>query len=95
MDLLKGKWTIVILARLKEGPHSYAELRRAMSISDKMLTTRLRELEERELIQREDRKYLLARRGESLRQVLDAIYRWGLEEAARAGVRLDTNRSVR
>ncbi len=96
MDLLKGKWTVVILARVKEGARSYSELRRAMAISDKMLTTRLRDLEERDLIRRGAlNKYELTERGRSLGRVLDTIYDWGLEEARRSGVRLATHRSVR
>ena len=47
IDVLNGKWKTVILARLKEGPHRYGELRaRIFGMSDKVLTERLRDLEQ-------------------------------------------------
>jgi len=96
MDLLKGKWTVVILAQVKEGPRRYADLRAALAISDKMLTTRLRELCERDLLARDDaRRYVLTARAESLREVLQVVYDWGLAEAERTGVVLGTHSSVR
>ncbi|MEM9692934.1 MAG: winged helix-turn-helix transcriptional regulator [Myxococcota bacterium] len=97
MNLLKGKWTVVILARVKEGPQSYAGLGRLMAISDMMLTTRLRDLQERGLRQRDaSQNTALTRRAVSLRPLLESIYAWGLEEAARVvGIRLSTHRSVR
>lgn len=42
LDVLGGKWKSVILARLKDGPLRYGELRTLVSgLSDKMLTERL------------------------------------------------------
>ncbi|TIT84977.1 MAG: helix-turn-helix transcriptional regulator, partial [Mesorhizobium sp.] len=39
LDALGGKWKTVILARIKERPLRYSELRRMIpSLSDKMLT---------------------------------------------------------
>ncbi|MEM9693993.1 MAG: helix-turn-helix domain-containing protein [Myxococcota bacterium] len=96
MDLLRGKWAVVILARVKEAPQRYADLRDALPISDKMLTTRLRDLEERDLLERDERRrYVLTTRAESLRSVLQAIYDWGLLEAERRGLSIATHRSVR
>ncbi|MER9961250.1 helix-turn-helix transcriptional regulator [Mesorhizobium sp. M0045] len=40
LDALGGKWKTVILARIKEQPMRYSELRRLIpSLSDKMLKT--------------------------------------------------------
>ncbi|MER8732271.1 helix-turn-helix transcriptional regulator [Mesorhizobium sp. M1227] len=47
LDALGGKWKTVILARIKEQPMRYSDLRRLIpSLSDKMLTQRLAELVE-------------------------------------------------
>jgi hypothetical protein len=46
LELLGGKWKPIILARLKDGPLRYGELRRLIpSLSDKMLTERLADLQ--------------------------------------------------
>ena len=96
MELLKGKWTVVILARVKQGPQRYADLRAALEVSDKMLTTRLEDLQARDLLTLDDeRRYVLTERGQSLREVLQTIYDWGLREAERTGVQLATHQTVR
>src|SRR5882724_12666983 len=53
LELLGGKWKPVILARLKERPHRYSELRKLIpTLSTKMLTERLRDLEVQGLVER-------------------------------------------
>jgi DNA-binding HxlR family transcriptional regulator len=98
LDFVGGKWRTVILAWLKEAPHRYGELRQRMpGIADKVLTQRLKELEARGLIAKRlvDRQgsarthtYELTARGESLRPVLDALYRWGSVMAPELKVRI-------
>src|SRR6516225_3844139 len=81
--ILGGKWKPVILARLKEGPLRYGELRKLIpALSDKILTERLRGLEMQGMIRKEkgsagDIVYRLTPLGETLRPVLEALYRWG------------------
>lgn len=89
VDLVGGKWKTVLLARLKERPHRYGELRKlAPGLSDKMLTSRLAELQELGFVARVPATepgrdaYALTKAGERLRPVLDALYRYGLEAAA-------------
>lgn len=90
LDFLDSKWKSVILARLKQRPHRYSELRRLIpNLSDKMLTETLKSLETQGLAEREAseddparRLYRLTERGESLRPVLDALYNWGEKTAA-------------
>jgi DNA-binding HxlR family transcriptional regulator len=85
--LLGGKWKAVILARLKEQPLRYGELRRQISrLSDKVLTDRLAQLQEQGLIVREEAgsaagQYRLTRRGQSLRPLLQQLYDWGEAQA--------------
>jgi DNA-binding HxlR family transcriptional regulator len=82
LDFVGGKWKTVILARLKQAPQRYGDLRASIgSISDKVLTERLKDLERLELVEKRADSgamvYQLSERGESLRPVLDALYRWG------------------
>lgn len=86
LEVLGGKWKPVILARLKEGPLRYGELRRLIApLSDKMLTERLADLQAQGLIERvagdATGPYRLSARGETLRPVLTALYEWGAAQA--------------
>lgn len=83
----------MLLARVKERPHRYGELRRlAPGLSDKMLTARLAELQQLGLFARVPAAepgrdaYTLTKAGERLRPVLDALYHYGREAAAERGV---------
>jgi DNA-binding HxlR family transcriptional regulator len=75
LHVLGGKWKTVILCFIKEGPCRYHEIRRlAPTLSDKMLTERLKDLVNAGLITRCKIKdeggttdvYALTERGESL-----------------------------
>ena len=90
LDVLGGKWKSVILARLKQGPCRYSELRRLIpGLSDKVLTERLQALCDAglaELVAADGaRRYRLSPRGETLSPVLQALYDWGDAHAAAAG----------
>ncbi len=71
----------MILARLKDGPLRYGELRRLIPrLSDKVLTERLADLQALGLVAPGGGRgggYRLTARGESLRPVLQALYDWG------------------
>lgn len=97
VDVIAGRWTPVILARLKEGAHRYGQLRRLIpGLSEKMLTQRLRELETAGLIERQVHtdvsekpapvSYRLTEDGASLAPVLQAMYDWGRTRAADKGI---------
>lgn len=91
VDVLGGKWKTVILARLKQGPMRYGELRKAIpDLSDKVLTERLRKLCEAGLVvvSSDDgaaRRYQISDTGASLGPVLQALYEWGRARAAVTG----------
>jgi DNA-binding HxlR family transcriptional regulator len=93
LDLLGGKWKTVILARLKQSPLRYGELRRAVpGLADKVLTQRLRDLEEAGFVERSkppggQARYRLTSLGRSLAPALEAMYAWGLGAAPRLGAR--------
>jgi DNA-binding HxlR family transcriptional regulator len=87
MDTIGGKWAVVILAHLKQGPLRYGELRRLIpDITEKMLTQRLRELEADGLIERKVHSevppavsYRMI--DDELQAVLEALYAWGERRA--------------
>jgi DNA-binding HxlR family transcriptional regulator len=86
LQLLGGKWKTVILARLKERPLRYGEIRALIpQLSDKMLSERLADLKEAGLVERtggkRDGGYRLSARGQSLRPILQALYDWGEVQA--------------
>jgi DNA-binding HxlR family transcriptional regulator len=99
MEVLAGKWKPVILARLKDGPLRYGELRRLVpSLSDKMLTQRLHDLEELGLVASERTgravTYRFTPRAERLTPVLEALYAFGEALAPQVGARIVPPRPV-
>ena len=103
LEILQGKWKPVILAHLKDGPRRYGELRAAIPrLSDKMLSERLRDLEEQGLVSRfkvgrrgSPATYRLTRRGESLRTLLEALNDWGFQIAPEVGATVEYARLPR
>src|SRR5258708_27483524 len=83
LRLLSGKWKPVILARLKDQPLRYGDLRRLVPrLSDKVLTQRLADLQAQGLIVREESGagvglYKLTEQGQTLRPLLRSLYEWG------------------
>jgi DNA-binding HxlR family transcriptional regulator len=96
LNLLGGKWKVVILARLKEQPLRYAELRhRIPGLSDKVLTERLVDLQRQGWIERGRdgngrglTQYRLTEKGQTLRPVLQQLYEWGADQAVEMNVRI-------
>src|SRR5438477_5582826 len=94
IEVLAGKWKSVILAYLKEKSRRYGELRALVpKLSDKVLSERLRDLEQLGLVRRARRAndkrgftYELTKRGDSLRPALEALYSWGEIAAPSLGV---------
>ncbi len=84
LDVLGGKWKTVILARIKERPMRYSELRRMIpSLSEKMLSQRLGELVETGFVSLEvdsdgKERYALTGDGRDLATTLQALYDWGV-----------------
>ena len=100
LDLLGGKWKTVILARIKEGPARYSELRRMIpSLSDKMLSQRLRDLVEIGFIGLEvgvdgRERYALTDIGRDLTGPLQALHDWGQAQGSAAGVRFRSDPTI-
>ena len=83
--LISNRWKTLIIRDLLDGTRRFNELRRSVAgISQKVLTSNLREMEADGLVHREvfaevppRVEYSLTPLGESLRPVLDALAAWG------------------
>ena len=84
LELISGKWTLLIVPLLAKGPERNNELLRKIDgISQKMLSQTLRELETHGLVQRIDHRtvpphveYRLTDLGRSLSRALEPVDRW-------------------
>ncbi|MEI4338017.1 winged helix-turn-helix transcriptional regulator [Streptococcus suis] len=83
--MIGSKWNILILRDLMDGTKRFGELKRSIgSISQKVLTSNLRDLEAKGVV---DRKvypevpprveYSLTKLGHSLKPILDSMSDWG------------------
>lgn len=85
LEIIGGKWKLVILHNLFEGTKRFGELRRAMPhVTQRMLTRQLRELEEDEIVHREVYtqvpprvEYSLTELGRTLEPIVTRIDEWG------------------
>ncbi|MGX1269814.1 winged helix-turn-helix transcriptional regulator [Streptomyces phaeoluteigriseus] len=87
MDVIGGKWKVLVLWALHERPHRFGELRRALpGVTEKVLAAQLRELEADGIVHREEYdevpprvEYSLTARGETLNEALGPLGAWGRE----------------
>lgn len=91
LQVIGGKWTLLILRDLFTGTKRFGEIRRSLEhVSPKTLSERLRELETLGLVTRTVYaevpprvEYALTEKGESLGTIIEAMRQWG--ERWRAG----------
>ena len=87
LDADQDRWKVLILRDLMEGTRRFGELKKSSgSISQKVLTANLRDMEADGLLTRKVYpevpprvEYTLTETGYSLRSVLDAMTQWGTE----------------
>ena len=85
LKMLGCKWKVLIIRELLTGTNRFGELKRAVTgITQKVLTSKLREMEELGLLEREvypqippKVEYTLTDIGYSLRPVLESLKCWG------------------
>ena len=85
LTLIGDKWTVLILRDLLGGTMRFGELRKSVgSVSQKVLTAKLRDMEENGLVTRKVYaevpprvEYALTPLGKSLAPILDAMKTWG------------------
>jgi len=91
LNRIGGKWTVLIVTRLSRGPMRFSELKRDISeISQKMLTSTLRDLEEDGFVRRAVTPsipprvdYELTDLGHDLLGPLDALGAWAVKNKDR------------
>lgn len=85
LDVLGGKWTFLIIRDLFSGTKRFGELRQSLNgVSPKTLSSRLRELERKNIVERRafatippTVKYSLTEKGRSLKPIIKAMKVWG------------------
>ena len=87
VELLGKRWTTLILRVLLDGPARFGELTASLQvISERMLSERLKELEEQEVVERRvisgppvRVEYRLTPKGEALGRVVRVLGKWAEE----------------
>ncbi len=84
LDVVGGKWKLVLLGILMDGKRRFRELSREAGVTPRILSKELHELEMNGLVSRtvcDTRpvtvEYALTPYSETLSEVLDAMHRWG------------------
>lgn len=86
LSLISSRWTVLIIRELLTGTKRFNKLKRSIdNISQKVLTSNLRTLEEKGLVERTVYaevpprvEYSLTETGFSLKPILDAMWDWGI-----------------
>lgn len=83
MEVLGGKWTILIVRDLLNGPRRFGELEQSLQgISPRTLAVRLKDLEAEGILERRCQEhahplYALTEKGQSLSSILEQMRNWG------------------
>jgi DNA-binding HxlR family transcriptional regulator len=85
LKVMRGRWKVQILRELAEGTQRFSALRRALGgVSEKVLTSQLRDLEMAEVLSRTVHpevpprvEYALTAKGRELIAVLESLHAWG------------------
>ena len=88
LNVIAGRWKILVLWWLQRGELRFGELRRNIpTVTPKMLTQQLRQMEDEGLVRREvfaevppKVVYSLTKRGQSLRPVLQSLFDWSVAQ---------------
>ena len=85
LDILDGKWTLLVLRDLMTGPKRFGELRKSLGdLNPNTLTNRLRRLEKHGILVKKifpeippKVEYKLTRKGLALHDVIQSLGNWG------------------
>jgi DNA-binding HxlR family transcriptional regulator len=84
LDVVGGKWKLVLISVLRSGKKGFNELSREAGISPRILSKELQEMEMNELVRREvcntkpiTVQYELTEYSQTLNEVLSAMEKWG------------------
>lgn len=86
ISLLSQKWTALVIYQLLSGTQRFSEIQSAIGISGKVLSDRLKELEEKGIVKREVIpetpviiEYSLTEKGRSMEPIIRNIEKWSQE----------------
>jgi DNA-binding HxlR family transcriptional regulator len=93
LDVFNDRWKLAIIWHLLDGDKRFKELHEVISeITQKTLTVKLKELEEKNIIKREvfaqvppKVVYSLTAIGKELQPVLEEMYKWGISYTSTHG----------
>jgi DNA-binding HxlR family transcriptional regulator len=102
LQVIGGRWKVLLLYHLFGGVKRFSELQRAISgITQKMLTQQLREMERDGIVQRTvypqvppKVEYRLTPLGETLKPVVNAMCRWGAQRLGKMECKASGERKV-
>lgn len=82
MEVLGGKWTLLIISTLANEPKRFSQIKKVIyQINDKSLTRTLNDLEYHKIIEKQNQDdktvYLLTKYGENVLPVLMTLFEWG------------------
>ena len=91
--LIGDKWKVLILRDLMGGTKRFGKLKKSIgTVSQKVLTAQLRDMEEKGLLTRKVYaevpprvEYTLTETGYSLKPILDSMWAWGADYKAKNG----------
>ena len=86
LQVLEGKWKMLILFALYHGPMRFGEIaKEVVGISDKVLSKELKSLEVNKLVERHVQhtfpptvEYSITAHGRSLERVIEELHYWGI-----------------
>ena|SRR5690606_22135858 len=86
ISLLSQRWTALIIYQLLSGPQRFNEIQSTIGISGKVLSSRLKDLEQQGLVSRQVIpeipviiEYSLTEKGHSMEPILKEIEKWSQE----------------
>jgi DNA-binding HxlR family transcriptional regulator len=101
LEVIQGKWKLLILITLLHRPYRFKELAREIGITPRMLSKELQELELNQLISRTvlqtkpvSVEYAITPYGTTFGEVLDAMRTWGLKHRKKLIVDPESSASV-
>ncbi|MDI9865629.1 helix-turn-helix domain-containing protein [Flectobacillus sp. DC10W] len=90
LDVVGGKWKLVLITVLRNGPKKFNELSREIGISPRILSKELQELESHGLVSRTvcntkpvTVEYALTEYSETLSEVVMSMHQWGVKHRQR------------
>ena len=91
LKVMRGRWKVQILRELADGTRRFSQLHRAIAgVSEKVLTSQLRELESADVLSRTVHpevpprvEYALTSKGMELISLLEGLHAWGTQNTDR------------